>query len=493
MTGLAVVTGAQAADLPIKAPPASPATSCFASFSSWLDSSAADCPLSYMGITVYGQIDVGAGYETNAARFNPAYPNGVSELISKFNNGGRWQWIPNGLTQSNIGIKIKEQIAPDWYMIGDVNAGFDPYSLQFANGPQSLAENNFNTLGNQTANGDSSRTYGWVNSRVYAGISNATLGTLTVGRQYAFTNDAVSNYDPFGGAYAFSLIGTSGTVVQGTGDTELARYNTSVKYLGTYKGFHAGAMYQFGGWEQGNASNGAAQIDVGADYAGFSIDAIYAYAKDAVKLGTYGGSAIPAGDPSDTLQATLANISAGVLFAKYKWNALTLYGGYEYAELSNPSDDYGATPTTNGVFISSLNGGYPAVVQKLAYVTPEDLQVVWIGAKYAVRSDLDVAAGYYYEWQNNYTSQFTSYNIGTSCGPNGGAKGPAIPGATPQGSNSSACAGNTQVVSGMVDWRPYKRLDVYAGVMYSQVAGGMANGFINSNNFAPTAGMRFTF
>jgi hypothetical protein len=60
--------------------------------------------------------------------------------------------------------------------------------------------NNPNPLGSQTANGDSSRTYGWDNSRAYLGISNMTLGTLTVGRQYALTNDASANYDPFGGA-----------------------------------------------------------------------------------------------------------------------------------------------------------------------------------------------------------------------------------------------------------------------------------------------------
>ena len=83
---------------------------------------------------------------------------------------------------------------------------------------------------------------------------------------------------------------------------------------------------------------------MGADFAGFSVDGIYAYAKNAVKLDTFGGSAIPAGDPADTLKATLANVNAGVLLTKYKWNALTVYGGYEYARLSDPSDDYGASP-----------------------------------------------------------------------------------------------------------------------------------------------------
>ena len=41
------------------APPA--AVSCFASFYDYMRASAQDCPLTYMGVTVYGQIDVGAG------------------------------------------------------------------------------------------------------------------------------------------------------------------------------------------------------------------------------------------------------------------------------------------------------------------------------------------------------------------------------------------------------------------------------------------------
>lgn len=486
VAAIALIGGAEAADLPTKkTPPAPPPANCYASFMSWLDSTAADCPLTYMGVTVYGAIDVGGGYETNAARFNGAYPNGVQELVGKFSNGGKWQWVPNGLVQSNIGVKLREQIAPDWFLVGDVNAGFDPYSMQFANGPLSAAENNYNTLGNQTAWGDSSRTNGWDNSRAFLGINNTTLGTLTFGRQYAFTNDASVNYDPFGGAYAFSLIGTSGSVLAGTGYTETARYNDSIKYQVAYNGFRAGGLAQVGGLQQDNGAMAAYQVDLGGDFYGFSVDAIYAYARDAVKLSAYGALAgPPAGDPTDTLKANLADISAGVLAAKYKWNALTLFGGYEYSQLSNPTDAWALNAEAAKSYVDPLNGGFPGVIQANAYPNPEHLQVLWLGAKYGVLSNLDVAAGYYYEWQNNYSA------AGTNCGPN---TTPAITGATPQGAANSACSGNTEAVSGMIDWRPVKRLDVYAGVMYTKVAGGMANGFIQNNNTAFTTGLKLAF
>ena len=45
----------------------------------------------------------------------------------------------------------------------------------------------------------------------------------------------------------------------------------------------------------------------------------------------------------------------------------------------------------------------------------------------------------------------------------------------------------------MIDYRPSKRVDVYAGVMWSQVTGGQASGFLYSVNLAPTVGVRVQF
>ncbi len=65
LTATVVLAGlAQAADLPTTkaAEETAPKPNCWASFWDWLNTSASDCPLTYAGITLYGTLDVGAGY-----------------------------------------------------------------------------------------------------------------------------------------------------------------------------------------------------------------------------------------------------------------------------------------------------------------------------------------------------------------------------------------------------------------------------------------------
>ncbi len=492
---LALASVAQAADLPTKkGAPVAPPPNCYATFWTWLDSTPTDCPLSYWGITFYGQVDLGAGYETHAASPNASFPNVVQELISKQSHGAGWQLVPNGLSQSNIGIKWKEQIVQNWYFIGDVNAGFDPYALRWADGPGSLENNNTVPAFFQTANGDSSRTYGPINARAYAGIQNKMFGTLTYGRQYAFSNDiANSLYDPYGGAYAFSVIGNSSTIGGGLGDTELARYNNSIKYLYADHNVRAGVMSEVGGWSAGNNAQYAIEGDLGFDAFGFSFDGVYEYAKDAVALSAWGKGigALPGSPPTpSTLKATIENESSFQFAGKYKWNQFTLYSGYEYQQITNPSD----LPV--GSFVANFNGGYPAAygtaIQGVSnFPDAKIVQVLWVGGKYAVLPNVDLITAYYHVWQNDYLGATETFvGAAASCAPNT-SKDPF--GNLLKGTNSGKCAGTEDAISGMVDWRPFKRVDVYAGAMYSKVSGGLASGFYASDNLAATGGVRFSF
>ena len=201
---IALCGGAHAADLPIynKEPPPLAPASC----SSTVQFIVTDCPLTYYGITVYGTIDMGVGYESHGAPFNKSIISGVTELVQKVSRPtGMWLLTPGGLTQSNIGIKGVEQIAPSFNFVFDLNFGFDPYSMTAANGPKSFLENNGIPLAAQSSNADSSRAGQFYNAVGYAGFSSPTYGTLTLGRQNSLELDGVNAYDPMGTSYAFSV------------------------------------------------------------------------------------------------------------------------------------------------------------------------------------------------------------------------------------------------------------------------------------------------
>jgi predicted porin len=450
---------------------------------------ATDCQLTWQGFTIYGAIDAGVGWQNHGAPFDPRSAVGASYLIQKQNRSPLLTLAPNALSNSTIGIKGTVPIDRDFSFIFALDAGFDPYSFRLSNGPGAIAANAGTPQDQQTAYSDSSRAGQWFNGQGYVGISSPTYGTLTVFRQNALTLDAVFDYDPFSASYAFSPIGFQG-ITCGGGNTENCRHSTSLKYRVNVGHFRAAALWQFGGYAQNNASNGAYQFQIGADIPTWgkdvlSVDAIYSYVKDSVSLALAPGSNDANGVPippflPQTLTATISDNSAVMLVAKYTTGPLKLYAGYEHIRYSAPSDPQTAFTGIAGSFLcqgcdvfSNTNINNTAFgVNGLGNKT---LHVMWAGAKYAVTEKLDVIAAYYHYIQNSY--------FGTPTG------GPA----PCSGSEHAQCAGTFDAISAAVVWRFAPKWDLYFGAMFSQVNGGLANGFFQHNNVDPTVGLRFRF
>jgi predicted porin len=473
--------------MPTKAPPATAASEPKLCTDPW-GFIATDCQLTWRGITVYGTIDAGVGWQSHGAPFDPRSAVGASYLIQKQNRSPMWGLAPNALTNSTIGIKGTEPIAGNLSVVFALDAGFDPYSLRFSNGPGSVAANAGVPQNQATAYSDSSRAGQWYNGVGYVGVSSPTYGTLTVFRQNSLTLDAVFDYDPFGASYAFSPIGFQG-ITCGGGNTENCRNSTSLKYRVNVGQFRGAALWQFGGYAQNNASNGAYQFQVGADIPTWakgtlSVDAIYSYVRDSVSLALAPGTNDANGVPippflPQTLTATISDNQAVMLVAKYTNGPLKVYAGYEHIRYMAPSDPQTAFTDIAGNFVCS---GCDAVnntnINNAAYgvngLGNKTLQVMWAGAKYAVTENVDVIGAYYHYIQNSY--------YGTAAGP-----APCSTSAHPQ------CAGTFDGISAAIDWRFAPKWDVYFGAMFSQVNGGLAYGFLARNNFAPTAGLRFRF
>jgi predicted porin len=467
---IALGSAASAADLPVytKAPPMAPAPApALVGCTSAVQFFVTDCPLTYYGITVYGTIDVGGGWESHGAPFNNDLHTGVSEFIQKPNRPtSMWLQTPNGLSQSNIGIKGREAITSGLDFIFDLNYGFDPYSLNAANGVKSLADNNGVPLASQTANADSSRAGQWYNGVGYAGLSSA-YGTLTFGRQNSLELDGVNAYDPMGGSYAFSVIGWQGTAVGG-GDTEDARISTAVKYrvdVGNW--FRLSAIYQVGGYENNNAAQSEWGAGIGKDfdfggYGKLSVDGIYTEDKGAVKAAALSAAAnlkFPG-----TLAATISDNTSAMFLAKYTYNQWRIYAGYEYITFANPSN-----PLTTGF---TGIAGIPIVfanITQTGFPNNEHLQISWTGARYAITPTLDAGVAYYHYDQNSFGKAFCA------------------------NASASTCSGQLNAASFDIDWQFAKKFDLYGGFMYSAVANGLANGYQVFNNWAPTVGLRFRF
>ncbi|MDE2375511.1 MAG: porin, partial [Hyphomicrobiales bacterium] len=161
MTAAATLVGATyatsaLADGPMltKAPPAPAATASCGSFYDFFFSA---CPLTWYGVTVYGTVDAGVGYETHGAPFNPQQPAGQAYFLQKVNRQSMWGLAPNAMSQSNIGVKITEPIGGGWNFVSQLEFGFDPYGFQAANGPGSVFNNRGIPLAAESTNGDSSR------------------------------------------------------------------------------------------------------------------------------------------------------------------------------------------------------------------------------------------------------------------------------------------------------------------------------------------------
>jgi predicted porin len=463
LAGLVVAKSAVPAAAQTAAPaPQPPASSACSSVTEFINT---HCPLTWNGLTFYGTVDMGVAWQSHGTPFNRYSSPGIEQLISKNSNRSLWTFAPNGLSQSNIGVKGNEELLPGLAFVFDLQAGFDPYSLQLANGPKSLEENNGVALTRQSSNGDSSRAGQFYNGLGYAGFSSSDFGTLTFGRQNSLTLDGVISYDPMGGSNDFSPIGYSGATA-GIGDTEDARFTTSAKYRVSVGQFRAAALYQFGGYGAGNASTNAYQFQAGGDFlhratGGLSLDAIYSHVEDAVSLA--GLSAAQNLKAPGSLAATISNNTSEMLLAKYIYGPVKVYAGYEHILFQNPS-----IPQTTFSSIAGFNVFTPNI-NNTAYSKNKTLQIFWTGVKYSITPHLDVTGAYYHYLQGSYNTVACS------------------------NTSSSKCSGELNAASADVDWQFSAKADAYAGVMFSSVSSGLASGYLYHVTADPAVGVRFRF
>jgi predicted porin len=445
------------------AKPSNPASSVAANLTK-APSLVADDSLTWHGITLYGAVDAGLAYQTHGAPLSNSAGFGLAYLISKNSNRSYFGAAPNALSASNIGLKGNEELFPGLSGVFNLQTSFLPTSGRLADGLGSIVQNNGLPTSAQTTFADSSKDGQALNTAAWAGLSSPTYGTLTYGRQNALTLDGVIAYDPMGGSGAFSVIGFQGATA-GMGDTENARLDNSFKYTVNVGPFRAATVAQLS--SNGDGSRDVIQGQLGLDYLGLSLDAIYGHVKDAISAAPLAVGFAPtaaqlASAGSGLVAGTVSDNTGLMLLASYLIGPVKLYAGYENIQFANPTD-----PLPVG---STIVGGYTlGTVSNTAFNDKKDLQVFWTGAKYAASPNLDLIAAYYHEEQNSFS--------GNGCAD----------------ASLSSCSGQLYAASFLADYRFAKRWDAYAGTMYSRVANGLASGFLQKTTVDPTVGLRFTF
>jgi hypothetical protein len=170
--------------------------------------------------------------------------------------------------------------------------------------------------------------------------------------------------------------------------------------------------------------------------------------------------------PSNSLAGTVSDNTSFSIMLLYTANPLKFFVSYEHISYGNP-----VNPLPVG--FDDIGGYKLAVVNNAAFPENKILQVYWAGIKWSASPTLDLTWAYYGYHQNAY---------GTG----------AVAGC--KNASSAFCSGVLEAPSFDAVWKMSKRFDSYAGIMYTGVRNGLANGYVfHTTDLNPTVGVRFKF
>jgi predicted porin len=156
---------------------------------------------------------------------------------------------------------------------------------------------------------------------------------------------------------------------------------------------------------------------------------------------------------------------------------LTIFAGYQYVDLSNPSSPQSAY---NGF---TTMGGYRFITSGVrAFGTDRILQTAWTGARYET-GPWSITGAYYHWDQNSFLNAAFR-----SCAFNNAQPIVATNGIGRQ--IASNCSGDYNQGSVLVDYVFNKYFDVYGGVSFTEISGGPSSGFLRTDNTTFATGVR---
>ena len=178
-----------------------------------------------------------------------------------------------------------------------------------------------------------------------------------------------------------------------------------------------------------------------------------------------------------TVKVTYYDTTSIMLAARYQIGHLGIKAGYTKEQFTNPSNPVLDANTTSiyGINVSAVSVTPYTIAQYTnasEVVVPgttveKDITVYWLGAVYDFTPKLSFALGYYNVKQNDFS--------------NGNA------------ALTADVSGTSKFTSALLDYKWTKAFDVYAGYMKNDVSGGLAAGYLHTDNNIMGFGARFKF
>jgi GBP family porin len=399
-------------------------------------------------IEIYGILDVGVGYVEHSLSIDPNFPFGVNPVTATKTSVGNSAsgMVNGGLSDSRWGLRGTEDLGGGMKAFFVLEQGFNVPNGNLNNGAQSLANNTSTAPSSVSAN--TSLNGQMFNRQANVGLSDATFGTISAGRNYAPIYDIVVAYDPVSAADLFSPLGFSGGFGGGGGVSEDLRIDNSIKYKNKIGDVNFGAFYKFGGVSGSTSAEGGYGANIGYENGPFGIQAAVQTFTDALKTGN---SAV-----SGQISVTDYNTSAYFIAAKYQFGDATVRGGYESYTLKPPSDSFASLGLT------SLYG-YTVASSTTFSKANQGTDIWFIGGDYNFSPALNLALGY--------------YDVHLK-----------------QSGDSAQLDGNQYYYSALLDYHFSKRTDVYGGMMYAKFDGPQyPSATFNQNNEVVAVGIRHKF
>lgn len=408
-------------------------------------------------VEVYGVLDVVAGHMEKSLSVDPNFPLTVNPVSPTKISGN--QAVTNsvtgmfngGISDSRWGLRGTEDLGNGMKAFFNLESGFNAQDGALNNGTASLAANP-TTAPATTVSANTSLNGQLFNRQAYVGLSDASLGSISFGRNYGPICDIAVGYDPVQDANLFSPLGFSGTWGGGGGVSEDIRIDNSIKYKNKIGSFNFGGFYKLGGVSGNSSAQSAYGVNLGYEEGNFGIQGAYETFKDALQT------------TNSTVQGDINlinyNTSAFFIAAKYQFGDATIRGGYESYKLQSPSDTLVSMGVTNLYGYTVGN----ATSASANFGGADRTTDIWfIGGDYNFTPALNLAAGFY-DVNPKASSDNGQHN------------------------------GNIYYYSALLDYHFSKRSDLYGGWMYSSFKGDQYPATTyNTSNYIAGIGFRTKF